>query len=78
MYANRNIVIIGALRNDFRLSFFNATLMKAPSGVLEQPGPSAQHPDTVRFTTNNQMAELKPVIESYLVCFASAESGVCF
>ena len=38
MHANRNIVIIGALRNDFRLSFFNAALMKDPEGVLEKQG----------------------------------------
>ena len=77
MHADRNIVIIGALRNDFRLSFFNAALMRDPSGVLEKRGPNTQHPDMIRFTANNQVAKMKPVIESYLVeAMGYAESGI--
>lgn len=77
MYGNRNIVIIGALRNDFRLSFFNAALMKDSDGVLEKQGPNTQHPDMIRFTTNNQVAKMKPIIESYLAeAMAYAEAGI--
>ncbi|MCA9213908.1 MAG: YdeI/OmpD-associated family protein [Planctomycetales bacterium] len=77
MHADRNIVIIGALRDDFRLSFFNAALMKDPDGVLEKQGPNTQHPDMIRFTANNQVAKLKPVIESYLVeAIGYAEAGI--
>ncbi|WP_146679379.1 YdeI/OmpD-associated family protein [Pirellula sp. SH-Sr6A] len=66
MHSGRNIVIIGALRNDFRLSFFNAALMKDPKGLLEKQGPNTQYPDMIRFTDNNQVLEKKPVIEEYL------------
>jgi uncharacterized protein YdeI (YjbR/CyaY-like superfamily) len=66
MHSSRNIAIIGALRNDFRLSFFNAALMKDPKGVLEKQGPNSQFPDVIRFTDNNQVEEKKPVIEAYL------------
>jgi uncharacterized protein YdeI (YjbR/CyaY-like superfamily) len=77
MHANRNIVIIGALRNDFRLSFFNAALMQDPNRVLEKQGANTQHPDMIRFTANNQVAKMKPVIESYLVeAMGYAESGI--
>jgi uncharacterized protein YdeI (YjbR/CyaY-like superfamily) len=77
MHADRNIVIIGALRSDFRLSFFNALLMKDPNGVLEKQGPNTQHPDMIRFTENNQVAKLKPIIESYLAeAKGYAESGI--
>lgn len=67
MHGDRNIVIIGALRNDFRLSFFNAALMKDPDRVLEKQGPNTQHPDMIRFTHSDQVTRMKPIIESYLI-----------
>ncbi len=77
MHAGRNIVIMGALRNDFRLSFFNAALLKDPHGVLEKAGPNTRQPDMIRFTANNQVAAVKPVIESYLLeAMGYAESGI--
>ncbi len=62
----RNIVIIGALRGDYRLSFFNAALMKDPAKVLERSGPNTRHPDMIRFTLNSQVQSMEPVIRSYL------------
>lgn len=77
MHGGRNVVIIGALRSDFRLSFFNAALMKDPKGVLEKQGPNTRHPDMFRFTKNTQVAELEPVIGSYLKeAMRYAETGL--
>jgi uncharacterized protein YdeI (YjbR/CyaY-like superfamily) len=77
MHADRNIVIIGALRGDFRLSFFNAALMKDPEGVLKKQGPNTRYPDMISFTQNSQVAELEPVILSYLKeAMAYAEAGI--
>lgn len=77
MHRNRNIVIIGALRNDFRLSFFNAALMKDPDGVLEKQGPNTQYPDMIRFTNNDQVAKMKPIIECYLAeSMGYADAGI--
>lgn len=77
MHAGRNIVIIGALRNDFRLSFFNAALMKDPEGILEKQGPNTQYPDMIRFTDNGQVMAQKSVIESYLKeAMGYAEQGI--
>ena len=66
MHADRNIAIIGALREDFRLSFFHAALMKDPHSVLERQGPNTQYPDMIRFTSNDQVAEMEAVIRAYL------------
>ncbi len=66
MHAGRNIVIIGAHRKDFRLSFFNAALMKDPEGVLEKQGPNTQHPDMIRFTANGGPEKMEGVIRAYL------------
>jgi uncharacterized protein YdeI (YjbR/CyaY-like superfamily) len=77
MHGNRNVVILGALRNDFRLSFFDAALMKDPNGVLERQGPNTQHADMIRFTNNDQVAKMKPIIESYLVeAIGYADKGI--
>lgn len=66
MYAGRNIAMFGAFRADFRLSFFNAALMKDPGGVLEKPGPNARHPALIRFTDTSQPAAMEKTIRAYL------------
>lgn len=77
MHGGRNIAIMGALRADFRLSFFNAALMKDPGGVLEKQGPNTPYPDVIRFTENSQVGELRPVIASYLEeAMRYAEAGI--
>lgn len=77
MHKGRNIAIIGALRNDFRLSFFNAALMQDPEGVLERQGPNTRHPDMIRFTDNAQVAAMTGVIRSYLKeAMSYADSGI--
>ena len=65
-HAGRNIAIIGALRADFRLSFFQAGLMTDPEGILERQGPNTRHPDMIRFTDNAQVAAHAAVIGTYL------------
>lgn len=66
MYGDRNIAIIGAFRGDFRLTFFNAALMKDPEGILEKEGSNTQHPNMIRFPDNGQVAKMKSVITAYL------------
>lgn len=77
MHGERNIAIIGALRNDFRLSFFDAALMKDSQGVLERQGPNTQHAGTIRFTSTEQVVEMESVIVSYLMeAIGYAEAGI--
>lgn len=66
-HSHRNVAILGALREDFRLSFFQASLLQDPDRVLERSGPNTEFPDMIRFTRSEQVAELKPVIEAYLL-----------
>lgn len=66
MHAGRNIAIMGAFRDDFRLSFFNAALLRDPEGVLERQGPSTQNPDMIRFTDAGQVAARSATIRTYL------------
>ncbi len=77
MHKDRNIAIFGAFRDDFRLSFFNAALMKDPEGVLERQGPNTRHPDMIRFTDNSQVAAMEGTIRSYLnEAMGYAEAGI--
>ena len=66
MHAGRNVVIMGAFRDNFRLTFFNAALMKDPEGILEKQGANTQHPDMIRFTANAQVGERADIIRAYL------------
>ncbi|MEZ2128929.1 MULTISPECIES: YdeI family protein [unclassified Sinorhizobium] len=77
MHRGRNIVIIGAFRGDFRISFFNAALMKDPEAILEKQGPNTRHPDMIRFVDNAQVATMEPIILSYLQeAIVYAEAGI--
>ena len=77
MHGGRNIAILGALRDDFRLGFFNAALLKDPNGILEKSGPNTRHPDMIRFLKNTQVAEMEPGITSYLKeAMRYAEKGI--
>ena len=77
MAAGRNIAIIGAFRGDFRLTFFNAALMKDPRSVLERQGENTQHANMISFTGATQVLQSEPVIVSYLKeAIAYAEAGI--
>lgn len=77
MHSDRNIAIIGAFRTNFRLSFFNAALLKDPNKVLEKQGPNTQHPDMMRFTGNSEVKEKSEIIRAYLQeAMTYAEKGI--
>ncbi|OCJ18252.1 hypothetical protein A6U87_04985 [Rhizobium sp. AC44/96] len=77
IHEGRNIAIIGAFRGDFRLTFFNAALLKDPERMLEKQGPNTQHPDMLRFMENAQVANMEPVMLSYLKeAMGYAEAGI--
>ena len=77
MHAERNIVLIGAFRDDFRLNFFNAALMKDPKGILEKQGPNTGHANVLRFSDNADVARQAKVLLAYLQeAMSYAKAGV--
>lgn len=73
----RNIALIGAFREDFRLNFFNASLMKDPEGLLECQGPNTKHAGMLRFSDNSQVSKMEAVIRAYLAeAVGYADAGV--
>lgn len=77
MHAGRNIAILGAFRDDFRLTFFNAALMRDPHGVLVGQGPNSQHPDCFRFDDSSRVPPMETIIRDYLAeAMGYAEQGI--
>lgn len=66
MYEGRNVAIIGAFREDFRISFFEAALLSDPEGRLERQGPNTKVADALRFTENGAVAASAPVVRRFL------------
>jgi uncharacterized protein YdeI (YjbR/CyaY-like superfamily) len=76
MHAGRNVAVLGAFREDFRLSFFHAALMSDPEAVLQKQGPNTRHADCLRFTDNDAPAAMEALIRAYLAeAMAHAEAG---
>ncbi len=77
MHAGRNIVIMGAFREDFRLTFFNAALMLDPHRVLIGQGPNSKHPDCFKFDDSPQVVASEAIIREYLAeAMGYAEQGI--
>jgi uncharacterized protein YdeI (YjbR/CyaY-like superfamily) len=77
MHAGRNVAIIGALRGDFRLVFFNAALMQDPDGVLERQGPNTRFKGMIRFTADGEVKAKERTISAYLKeAMRYAEAGI--
>jgi uncharacterized protein YdeI (YjbR/CyaY-like superfamily) len=77
MHAGRNIVILGAFRSDFRLTFFNAGLMQDPQGMMIKQGPNTQNPNMLRFDNSVQVAKSEAIILAYLKeAMGYAEAGI--
>lgn len=66
MAHGRNIAIIGAFRSDFRLSFFEAGLLRDPERVLEKQGANTRFADMIRFTDVDRPAAIERTLLTYL------------
>ena len=76
-HQGRNIAILGALRGDFRLTFFNASLLQDPQQLLQQKGANSAHPDTLSFTDASQVKAVATSLRTYLKeAMTLAEKGI--
>lgn len=77
MHAGRNIVIFGAFRDNYRLTFFNPALMQDPEGLMEKQGDNTRTQDMIRFTANDQPTEMEPILRAYIAeAMGYAEKGI--
>ena len=76
-HQGRNIAILGAFRADFRITFFNASLLKDAEKILLLKGPNSAVPDMISFTSVKHVQGLKASIQAYLKeAMVLAEKGL--
>ncbi|WP_417375861.1 YdeI/OmpD-associated family protein [Gimesia maris] len=65
-FQKKNIVLIGAFKDNCVLSFFKGALLKDPLDILTKPGENTQAARVVRFTSLQEIIELEPVLKAYI------------
>lgn len=77
MHADRNIAVFGAFRQNFRLSFMNASLLTDPKAILQRAGPNARTPTMVTFQSLDDVIRLDATVRAYLSeLMAFAQAGI--
>ena len=66
MHAGRNIAILGAFRDDFRLTFVDGALMQDPEGVLVRRGQNSRFKDVLSFRDAAEVDAMEATIRAYL------------
>lgn len=66
VHEGRNIVVLGAFRDSFRMSFLNAALMKDPDNILERQGAQSRYPNAMKFTSAEAVLVREASIRAYL------------
>jgi len=75
-HAGRNLALLGAFREDFRLTFPDAGLLSDPEGLLQPAGPNSRASTTIRFTAAGEVDRLTPALSALLAqAHARAEAG---
>ena len=65
-FQNRNIVIIGELKESCALSFFKGVLLADTEGLLIAPGENTQSGRWIKFTSVQEIAEMEPILKAYI------------
>jgi uncharacterized protein YdeI (YjbR/CyaY-like superfamily) len=65
-FQNRNIVIIGELKESCALSFFKGALLYDARGILVAPGENTQSGRWVKFSNVWEIAEMEPILKAYI------------
>jgi len=61
-FSSRNVAILAAFRKDFRLSFFEAGLLKDPESLLEKSGPNTAFADSFVFRDVSEVGQHVEII----------------
>jgi uncharacterized protein YdeI (YjbR/CyaY-like superfamily) len=65
-FHNSNVVLIGAFKEYSVLSFFKGALLADNYGILSKPGENTQAGRIVRFTHEQEIIELEPILKAYI------------
>ncbi len=65
-FQQRNIVIIGELKDHCALSFFKGALLYDAEGILLKPGEHTQSGRWIKFSNVQQIVEMEPILKAYI------------
>lgn len=72
MHNGRNVAMIAAFRDSYRLTFFDGALPPDPAGILEKRGPNTRAADQISFTDPDAVAGVAPLLRDYLTAAKAA------
>lgn len=62
----KNVLLLGAFKNNCVLSFLKGSLLKDENGILEKPGEDSNSDKVVRFNNLQKVIELEPILKAYI------------
>jgi len=65
-FNNRNIVIIGELKDNCVLSFFKGALLYDAEVILLKPGENSQSGRWIKFNNIQEIVEMEPILKAYI------------
>ncbi len=65
-YKGKNVIMVSAFKDYAALSFFKGSLLKDEAGLLKQHGENSQAVRLFRFTSEQQIEELEPLLRAYI------------
>lgn len=66
-YNGQNVVMIGAFKSNYVLSFMKGALLKDEHKLLVAPAENTQSGRVIRFTDAERVVELAPVLKGYIL-----------
>jgi uncharacterized protein YdeI (YjbR/CyaY-like superfamily) len=65
-FLQKNVAIIGELKESCTLSFFKGALLNDAEGILKKPGENTQSGRWIKFTGIREIVEMEPVLKAYI------------
>ncbi len=72
---NKNVILIGAFKDNFVLSFLKGVLLNDPHRILVKPGENSQSGRFIRFTHGAEVRDMKHILKSYIQEAAEVEKA---
>lgn len=66
LFENRNIVLMHGFKEYCAILFFKGALLKDPNGILIQQTENVQAARQIRFTSVQEIVEMKSILKSYI------------
>ena len=63
---NKNVIVLGPMKDSCAFAFFKGALLKDPHGVLTQPGKHSQSTRWIKFTSVREIVEMKSILRAYI------------